>query len=336
MIKRVLWMAVLLSCTVIVGNAQKQVKQQFADVTEVNVSGIFCQINIDVSDHDKVDFEGQIEPASASDEYKILYKQTGTQLKVWVEAPKHYMGNVNGQLNFKVPRTTNVMVDNVSGSVKAKGLAGSSLVIKSVSGSLDLQSIQSNLRAETVSGSLLVNAIEGNLNASTVSGRVDVTQVGGTVNASSVSGSVKIRKVEGNANISSVSGSVEANEINSNTTVSCTSGSINAINIKGDIDCNNTSGSIRLQQVSGSIKAKTVSGSISGEGVDFTGNSYFNSMSGSVSIKCTNTDSALSFDLKSFSGKLEARGIVAKEKLKIEKGTIWIHGETFSGSQTYL
>jgi hypothetical protein len=55
-----------------------------------------------------------------------------------------------------------------------------------------------------------------------------------------------------------------------------------------------------------------------------------------VSIKCTNTDSALSFDLKSFSGKLEARGIVAKEKLKIEKGTIWIHGETFSGSQTYL
>jgi DUF4097 and DUF4098 domain-containing protein YvlB len=332
--KRFLMMASVVLLTVAV-SAQKQVKQSFNDITELSVNGIFCDVNIDVASQDKVDFEGQLSPLDIPEGYKILYKQNGTQLKVWVEMPNRNNSGVSGVLTFKIPRNTNVNVENISGEVTAKGLAGTSLVLKSVSGDVDLQNIQSNLKSETVSGNLLINDVSGNLQASSVSGRLEVTKVGGWLNAGSVSGDVKIRHVSGEAKVNSVSGSIDVANASSNVSASCTSGNIVIASVKGSVSCNNISGGIELSAINGSIKAKSLSGGINGEAIQLTGDSWFNSMSGNVNVEVLNADSALSFDLKSFSGRMEAKGISAKEKLKIDKGAIWVHGESFSGNQVY-
>jgi hypothetical protein len=64
--------------------------------------------------------------------------------------------------------------------------------------------------------------------------------------------------------------------------------------------------------------------------------SIYRRKAGALLGRWTNTPESLSFDLKSFSGKLNAKGIIGKERLIIEKGTIMVKGETFSGSQSYL
>lgn len=323
------------SVAMLVANAQQQVKKSFSDVTSLEVNGVFCQVSIEAVGGDVVEFDGKVSSSPQTDELKILYKQTGTDLKVWVEMPKRWNSTTSGSLVFKVPRSTNVKVDNVSGNVTAKGLAGSSLVLKSVSGNVQSNAVASNLKAETVSGNVVITTVDGNLNASSVSGNVEVTQVSGQLNASTVSGRLMVKKVQGQTSASSVSGDLEVMDVNSNLSVKTTSGSIVAGNVKGDVDCQSTSGQIKLSGINGSIKAKTVSGDINGLNVMLSGQSSFNTMSGSVSMSLLNPADAVSFDLKSFSGKLNARGIIGKERLSVQKGSVKVYGETFSGSQTY-
>ncbi|MFT3740909.1 MAG: DUF4097 family beta strand repeat-containing protein [Breznakibacter sp.] len=320
---------------VLLANAQQQVKKSFSDVTSIDVNGIFCQVSVESVAGESVEFDGKVLSSPQSDDIKILYQQTGTDLKVWIETPKRWNSTMTGSLTFKVPRTTNVKVDNVSGNVSVKGLAGGSVVLKSVSGNVQSSSISSNLKAETVSGNLLVTTVDGNLNASSVSGNVEVTQVSGMLNASTVSGRLMVKKVQGQTNASSVSGSLEVTDVNSDLNVKTTSGAIVVGNVKGDVDCQSTSGQIKLSGIDGSIKAKNVSGDINGLNVMLAGQSSFNTMSGSVNIALLNPADAVSFDLKSFSGKLNALGIIGKERLSVQKGNVKVYGETFSGNQAY-
>ena len=55
MIRNILLMAALLVSTV-AATSQHQVKQSFTNVTEVEIEGIFCQVNIDAANQDQVDF----------------------------------------------------------------------------------------------------------------------------------------------------------------------------------------------------------------------------------------------------------------------------------------
>jgi DUF4097 and DUF4098 domain-containing protein YvlB len=334
--KKIVAIGVMIGLFAAMAIAQQQVKKQFTDVTNIEVEGLFCQVTIDAVSSENVDFAGQISSASQNDKIKIIYKQTGTDLRVRIEAPNNMSGSVNGSLVFKVPRSTNIWVNNVSGNVSTKGLAGNKIALKSVSGKVEALNTASNIRAESVSGGLLIEGVEGNASLSSVSGSVNVSQVAGSLNVSTVSGSLDIKKVQGQTKASTVSGSLSASYINNGLSVSTTSGSINIDNVNGDVDSQSTSGSIRMNSVKGVIKAKTVSGGINGEGVMLAGQSSFSTMSGSVRMQLSNTPESLSFDLKSFSGKLNAKGIIGKERLIIEKGNIMVKGETFSGSQSYL
>jgi DUF4097 and DUF4098 domain-containing protein YvlB len=135
--------------------------------------------------------------------------------------------------------------------------------------------------------------------------------------------------------LTSVSGDINSNSITGSLTASTTSGDISVLNCNGDIKFNTTSGELSLTRVKGKIVAKSLSGSINGQEVTFTGESSFHSQSGDVFIASTNPEQNLSFNLKSFSGRLNAKGIIGKDKLVVEKGEILINGQTFSGNQTY-
>lgn len=312
MIKNIFLLAALLAST-FAATSQHQVKQSFTNVTEVEIEGIFCQINIDAANQNQVDFDGSLQPDGISDQFKILHQQSGSKLKVWVETPKKNSGKVTGTLTFKVPMATNVNVHNVSGNVNVNGLAGSTTQIHNVSGSIQAQNIQNGMTCKTVSGSITTNGIGGNLNATSVSGSLNLNGIKGSVSASSTSGSVNAQTIDGDCTATSVSGS------------------ISVTNVKGNVTCSNTSGQVKLAQIHGAIKAKTVSGSIHGDALGLNGESWFNSISGSVTIKTTQPDN-LSFDLKSASGHLSVGNVSGKGKLVIEKGSIPIHGETVSGS----
>lgn len=312
MIRNILLMAALLAST-FAATSQHQVKQSFTNVTEVEIEGIFCQVNIDAANQDQVDFEGSLQPEGISGQIKILHQQNGSKLRVWIETPKRNTSNVTGTLTFKVPMGTNVNVHNVSGNVKAIGLAGTTLQIHNVSGNIQARNIQKGMICKTVSGSITTDGIGGNLNASTVSGSLNLKGIKGSLTASSTSGLVNVQTIDGDCAATSVSGSISVAEA------------------KGNVTCSNISGQVKLAQINGAIKAKTVSGSIYGDAMGLNGESWFNSVSGSVTIKTTQLDN-LSFVLKSASGHLSVGNVSGKDKLVVEKGAIPIHGETVSGS----
>ena len=315
---------------------QQTVKETFSNVTDVHVDGLFCNVIIEPSNNDMVSFTGKVTTQPYNDEVKILYKNNGGELKIWIETPKNLRGSNQGELQLKVPVSTNTDANSISGNVHIKDISGNKMSAKSVSGNVNIEGINSNIKIESVSGNCIANNTGGNLKAASVSGSVNVSGVTGSLNANTVSGSVNVKDIEGETNASSISGSVKVESTKNNVESSSTSGSIVLNNIIGDVKCNNTSGSIKLYSVSGSINAKTLSGSINGEGITFAGESYFNTMSGSIDVSSTNPQNELSFNLKSFSGSLNAKGIKGKERLVIDKGPVKIHGESFSGRQSYL
>ncbi len=314
--------------------AQTTLKQSYQNISSVIVEGLMCQVTIETTSSDITTAEGKINASNWNDEYQFDVSQSGSELKIVVKTPRKSTGKIDGNILLKVPKSTNLNIQTISGNISVSNAEGAQLLFKSVSGNVDLSAIKSNVKAESVSGDVILNQNAGNANLSAVSGNVKTSNINGSLIASSVSGMVIAKNISGVCKASSVSGELQIENADSNVNASTTSGGISLNNINGDISCNNTSGNIKLIQTIGSLSAKTVSGNISGSSVELTADSNFNTLSGDVTISFTNFRS-LSFNLKSFSGKLNVNGTLAKDKLKVNQGSIWVNGDTFSSNQTY-
>jgi DUF4097 and DUF4098 domain-containing protein YvlB len=167
--------------------------------------------------------------------HKIEVMQTGNSLVVrGVQEPEERRREniqVNHHVMLKVPRSINLSVSSVSGSLKVGDVDGQAHV-SSISGSVNIGNVGDKLQVSSVSGNLevgnvgaeaRVNSISGNLGLGQVNGPLDVSSVSGSLNATlvslspegihirSVSGSIEIRfKSEINADFSAenVSGQV--------------------------------------------------------------------------------------------------------------------------------
>lgn len=315
--------------------AQHQVSKSFNNVSSIDVDGFFCDVTIKVSTGNTVEFTGNVTSKEALEDLKIKYSQNGSELKIWLETPKRRSYSASGIFDLKIPSNTNVTVNTVSGDIIASNLDGKSIFLESVSGGIRSTNALSNINVESVSGGVLVQGVKGNLMAKTVSGSLDITDVAGSLNGSSVSGSVIVRNVNGSTRVSSTSGRLEIADINSRLYANTTSGKITIRDVDGDVECKSVSGGVQLANVVGALNVKTTSGSIKGENVTVTGNTDFDTMSGSINMQLNNANK-LSYNLESFSGSLKAMGSSSKRNLYIEKASIWVKGKTFSGSQSYM
>jgi hypothetical protein len=317
-------------------SAQQQVTKNFSDVSSVVVEGFFLDVTVDATSGNNVEFSGNITSREPIEGLKIQYKQTGSELKIWIDQPKKRGSySANGILDLRVPAKTNIRVNNVSGNIMASDLGGEDISLESISGKIRCTNILSNLYIESVSGSVYVERVKGNLVAKSISGRLEISDVGGSLNSSSVSGSVVVNNVNGSTRVSSTSGRLEITEINSRLHANTTSGRISIGRVDGDVECSSISGGVNLSSVTGALNIKTTSGGINGDNITINSRSSFTTMSGNVNMLLTNANQ-LSYDLESFSGRLKARGHDAKKNLYIEKDNVWVKGKSFSGSQTYM
>lgn len=312
-----------------------QVRESFTDVTTVTVKGIFCNVEMEPGNGSTVTLEGEIRATRKYEDLRIKFSKKGTSLEVWIEQPKNIIGQVKGFLNLTVPVSTIVKVENVSGSVKVTGIGKDELRLDAVSGSIAATNIPCKASLKTVSGSIKASVIDGDLIAKTVSGSLNVSDIKGRADLNSVSGSITAKSIMKEVDASSVSGSVNLAEIFSNIKGKSVSGAVKISDVRGNITANTTSGSISLAEVVGEINASSTSGSIRGTGIMLTGMSSFNNTSGGVDIALVNDQQALSFDLRSGSGSLEAAGVRASKRLVVGTGPVKISGVTASGSQKY-
>ena len=312
-----------------------QVKESFTDINTVSVKGVFCNVVVEPGSNSTVTLEGEIRATRKYEDLRIKYTKNGNALEVWVEQPRNIIGQVKGFLILTMPVSTKLEVGTVSGSIKIAGVGRDQLILDAVSGSIDATNIPCAAAIKSVSGSIKASVIDGNLTAKTVSGSLHVNDIKGSADLSSVSGSVNARSIMKEVNASSVSGSVRIAEVFSDVKSKSVSGGINISDVKGKVSANSTSGGISLTGIVGEINASSTSGGIRGSSIMLTGNSTFNNTSGSIDIALENNTEALSFDLRSGSGSIEAAGAKSSKRLVVGTGPVKVTGVTASGSQKY-
>jgi DUF4097 and DUF4098 domain-containing protein YvlB len=148
---------------------------------------------------------------------------------------------------------------SVSGSINAESIM-KEVNASSVSGSVTLAEVFSNVKCKTVSNSLSLSDVKGNVEASSSSGSISMNRIIGAVEASCVSGSIKGSSVmlRGNGIFSNTSGSIAVDFDNESETLS-----FDLRSLSGSLEAFGSNGSKQLMVGSGAIKitGKTVSGS---------------------------------------------------------------------------
>ena len=272
-------------------------------IQNLEVEGRFCKVTIEAVSGNTLAFDGKITSSKDVDAYKIKTQQNGSTLRVWIENAEgkswKFMNNVNGELNFKVPKSINCIVDNSSGSVNVTGLAGGKVSLKASSGSVKASQIHSNAYFKTSSGSLRLNDITGRCEAESSSGSQQWSNIKGNINTHASSGALRFEEV------------------------------------KGDIDAYTSSGSISMKRIEGQLQLKCSSGAIHGDAIKLTASSNFKTSSGSINLALINPVNDLGFDLNANSGNLKVGDMKADDKLYLNRGNIKIIGVSSSGSQRY-
>lgn len=174
------------------------------------------------------------------DGLRITLNESGGRSRIDTDYPDR-RGSWSGRryaridLTVEVPASTNVGVDDGSGSASVSGVAA--VRIQDGSGGLTLRDLGSVV-LEDGSGSVEIAGVTGDVEVEDGSGRLAIRQVGGDVLVSDGSGGIEIEGVEGTVRIERMgSGGVEVRDVDGDLVVS--SGRRERIrhsNIRGSLD----------------------------------------------------------------------------------------------------
>lgn len=167
--------------------------------------------------------------------HKIEVAQTGNTLVVRGLQEREDRGGRNIQVNhqviLKLPRSIDLSVSSVSGSLQSGDVDGQ-MHVSSISGSANFGNIGGKLQVHSVSGSVEVGNVGADVRVNSVSGNVGLGQVNGSLDLTSVSGGVKAALANlspQGIHINSVSGSIEIgfrSEVNADFTAEHISGQV--------------------------------------------------------------------------------------------------------------
>lgn len=354
-IKYLLWAITLVFCVLTFysfssqaqGNIVAQVDTSYAGIKNVEIRARFCRVEIGaVSNTDKVSFFGDITGNYSKNDYKFKHEKVGNTLKVWLEGNRSIKINIGFSVNsksrlmFKIPKGTNVVVQNTSGSVYGVGLNGAITHLSTNSGSVKGANINSpKVYIKTSSGSIRAENVAGNnVEFKSSSGSIKVENVSGkTIVAQSSSGGQRWANVTGEFITQANSGGIRVAGAKGNTSLRTSSGSIRVANLQGNLKARASSGGLRLNNVQGALSLRSSSGGIKGEGILLTGSSDFESRSGGIRMNFKNDFNTLDFDLRAGSGSLRVAGERSGKRFLNKQGNkILITGISRSGSQKYM
>jgi hypothetical protein len=127
--------------------------------------------------------------------YRLMHRQSGSSLEVWVESDNFFGITRSGRIRLEVPRDANLRLETSSGSIAVDGIEGAGCIARSVSGSVTVRDVQGNLDLNSVSGTIAIDSVEGRVQAQTISGGIRGSGVLPTEssNFTSVSGSINVK-----------------------------------------------------------------------------------------------------------------------------------------------
>ncbi len=205
--------------------------------------------------------------------HKIVVEQTGNSLVVrGVQEAEERRGRniqVNHEVILKLPRSIDLSVSSISGSLKAGDVDGQ-MYVSSISGSARIGNVGGKLQVSSVSGNLEVGDVGADARVKSISGNLGLGQVNGSLDVSSVSGSLNATLVTlspQGIRINSVSGSVEMgfkSEVNADFNAESVSGQVHldVPNVTRDNETNSSTVRARIGAGGTPITISSVSGNI--------------------------------------------------------------------------
>lgn len=146
--------------------------------------------------------------------HKIEIQQTANSLVVRGVQEEQRSGRniqVNHHVILKLPRSIELSVSSVSGSLKVANVDGQTSV-NSISGSANIGNVGAKLKVNSISGNVEVGNVGAEARLNSISGNLGLGQVNGPLEVSSVSGGVNATLTSlspQGIHIKSVSGSIE-------------------------------------------------------------------------------------------------------------------------------
>lgn len=243
----------------------------------------------------------EMEVENAPGSYTVYHSTDDGAVRVWVERTFSLFSRPHrGRLVFLVPADIDLSVDTSTGEVYATGLVGDAISV------------------ETSTGSILLEEFTAGATVRSTTGSIDIRRCAGTYSVRSTTGSIAITSVEGDLQVSSSTGSQRYEEI------------------VGDIDARSTTGRIELSDTEGRLRLRTSTGRQVGTEVLLTGDSSFDSTTGSIEFDLVNDVDKLEFDLSSTTGSLRVGGDRSQRELFLSGTGFTVTGSTSTGSQHFF
>lgn len=286
----------------------------FSGVKRLEINGSYFDIKVLPAQDDLVHVQGEIYTESHGLvlnklDYKIKYEKKDSILIITVEKSAGntlIVGSFRQEtvLNFSIPLTTDVEINNYSGDIVVSGLKSNSCYIKSNYGNVKMTDVQSEVDIKLTSGDLNLNGIIGQVRSEASYGNQQYENITGDLNLKSTSGDIRLKTITGN---------------------------INVVSSYGDVRVDNSKGNLLIN---------IQSGDIIGKNVNVTDHSQLKTKYGDIKIGLANNFNDLTFDLQSVYGDLKINkdnNIFKSEegKLHLAQGKIIITGYTQSGDQYY-
>ena len=270
------------------------------NISKVKIRGSF--VDVEVTEGNKVYFEGVIRGNGDKGDYKFITNIEGDALVIEVKSNTNSWSSSrtrDSYIKLQITKGVELDIDNSSGDIEINYLDAAESKIGASSGDVTLLGVVSDLEIRTSSGDIVAKNVKGDLSVRTTSGDHEYYDVTGDL------------------------------------AIVATSGDIFVEDFNGKLTLESTSGDVELEEANGEFEIRSTSGSIEGYNVLLKGDAFFKASSGDIEIDFENDLDDLSFDLSSSSGDIKVGSDSADKKLKISRGGYEVTGITSSGEQRY-
>lgn len=255
----------------------------------VAVENVAGTVEIATWDHAEVQIRG--EAGSSVEEVEIASTSSGVQVRVVNRKGEHRVDGTDLQL--RVPETANIEVETVSADLSLRGSRGETVVLRTVSGDLEVEATPKRIDLHSVSGDVEFEGAVARSSFETVSGEITIVGAAGEISANTVSGDVTL-EAAGEV----TQGRFEAVSGDLILSLSLAAG--------GRLACDSMSGDIKLSLPSAQ-QAEFTAQSFSGDIHSDFGDSVRVSRGPGVMLEHREGDNGAKIRLESFSGDISIR-----------------------------
>ncbi len=267
--------------------------KEFQGVTRFEMDSSFISAELKGSSGSAVKIEAFDLPKSV----RVSLDKSGGTLILRVEKEGLLpIPSTSARFVITLPASADCELASASGSIKIEGMNGTKMKIRSASGSVKCLNMSVPLDIDTASGSIGI-------------GDSDTGKL-----LASASGAITLENSKGDAVITTASGSISLKDI------------------QGAIKAQSASGSIRVSRFTGRLYLDSASGAIFGESVKLSGESTFESISGSIKLNLENRDSDFTISAKTVSGGMAIFDSNARGDFHSGSGAWALSLKTVSGS----